>query len=60
MQVLLTYVQLASLLGLLDIEWPSVMGGLFKAAAWISQVSPQVSLSWALCELFLCRLGQAT
>lgn len=33
LQMLLVYVQLESLLGLLDIQWPSVMGGLFKAAS---------------------------
>jgi len=42
LQALMTYVQFASLLGLLDIQWPSVLGGLFKAASWIMQVSPQV------------------
>jgi hypothetical protein len=42
MQALLTYVQLASLLGLLDIKWLSLLGGLFKAFAWITHVNPQV------------------
>lgn len=41
-QVVVIYIQLASLLGLLNIPWPSVMSGLFKAASWIMQVSPQV------------------
>ena len=42
-QALLTYVQLASLLSLLNIEWPSVLGGVFKAAAWMVHAAPQVS-----------------
>ena len=41
-QVVVIYIQLASLLGLLNIPWPSVMSGLFKAASWIMQMSPQV------------------
>lgn len=40
-EALLVHVQLTSLLGLLDIRWPSILGGLSKAFAWITHINPQ-------------------
>lgn len=58
MQALLTHVQLASLLSLMNIEWPKVLGGVFKAAAWVVHAAPQVSnvmlLSMHECVLQVC------
>ena len=42
LQALLAYVQLAALLKILDITWPSALGGLFKFFSWIMNTSPQV------------------
>ena len=42
LQALLAYVQLAALLTILDIKWPSALGGLFKFFSWIMNTSPQV------------------
>ena len=42
LQALLAYVQLAALLKILDIKWPSALGRLFKFYSWIMNTSPQV------------------
>ena len=42
LQALLAYVQLAALLRILDIKWPSALGGLFKFFSWLMNTAPQV------------------
>ncbi|KAL0038200.1 hypothetical protein WJX79_007783 [Trebouxia sp. C0005] len=39
---LLTYTQLASILGMLNVQWPSVLQGLFKGFSWITHIAPKV------------------
>ena len=60
-QALLTHVQLASLLALMNIEWPKVLGGVFKAAAWMVHAAPQVSnimpLGMHECVLPVCSVS---
>ena len=43
MQGLLTYTQLASILGMLNVEWPSILQGLFKGFSWLTHIAPKVS-----------------
>lgn len=41
-QALLTYAQLMSILSMLEVKWPSVLQGLFKAVSWITHIAPKV------------------
>ena len=41
-QALLTYAQLMSILSMLEVKWPSVLQGLFKAMSWITHIAPKV------------------
>jgi len=43
LQGLLTYAQLASILGMLNVQWPSILQGLFKGFSWITHIAPKVS-----------------
>lgn len=47
-QALLTYAQLMSILGMLDVKWPSILQGLFKAVSWITHIAPKVDTHVAL------------
>ena len=42
LQGLLTYTQLASILGMLNVQWPTVLQGLFKGFSWITHIAPKV------------------
>lgn len=41
-QAVLTYAQLMSILGMLEVKWPSILQGLFKAMSWITHIAPKV------------------
>lgn len=43
-QGLLTYAQLAAILSMLDVEWPSILQGLFKGFSWLVHIAPKVTL----------------
>ncbi len=43
MQSLLVYVQFISILGMLNVEWPSVLKGLFKGLSWLTHIAPKAS-----------------
>ncbi|KAL3153693.1 hypothetical protein ABBQ32_013292 [Trebouxia sp. C0010 RCD-2024] len=51
---LLTYLQLASILSLLDVQWPSILQNLFKGFSWLVHIAPKVTLLYPS-MLFLCR-----
>ena len=52
MQALLAYVQLVTMLVILDIEWPPALGFVFKLASALLQLTPQVRLLFCVfsCE----------
>ena len=41
-QAVLMYAQLMSILGMLEVKWPSILQGLFKAMSWITHIAPRV------------------
>lgn len=41
-QALLIYAQLMSILGMLEVKWPSILQGLFKAMSWLTHIAPKV------------------
>ncbi|KAL0044505.1 hypothetical protein WJX82_010100 [Trebouxia sp. C0006] len=42
LQGLLTYTQLASILGMLNVQWPTVLQGLFEGFSWVTHIAPKV------------------
>lgn len=42
LQAFQLYLQLMSILAILNVEWPRVLGDLFSACAYLSNLAPQV------------------
>ena len=49
-----------SILGMLDVKWPSILQGLFKAVSWITHIAPKVDTHFALaaCGLLTVHIVQ--
>ena len=59
LQGLLTYTQLASILGMLNVQWPTVLQGLFEGFSWVTHIAPKVPhpLAAFLLQPYWCHLS---
>lgn len=58
-QGLLTYTQLAAILGMLNVQWPSILQGLLKGFSWLTHLAPKVAFLNASMHVLLAAVPAA-